>query len=179
MTSHRHFETLIFSGKSLTPAEQNYLVEHLKAYPECETIFNSWQDIHKQIQLVQVVHPSSNFVEKWNLELDNRKMLARDMQAKKMLLFTVAGAFLALLIAFGLTMVLASPADLIVGLVKSLNNLVLFFNLLRMFTTTVFKIFPPIIPFYYTLVITSTFCLLTILWIFSIWRLSTQGVNTK
>ena len=82
-----------------------------------------------QIQSVQVIDPSSNFIEKWNMQLYNRKLHASTIQARKMLLFSFAGTALALLIAIGLTMVLTSPADLIISLVKSLNNLILFINL--------------------------------------------------
>ena len=179
MTIHRHFEDLIFSGTSISSAEKKYLIEHLKACPECETLFNSWQAVSKQIQSVQMVKPSPNFVEKWYMELDNRKLLARTMQARKMLLISSTGTVLALLIAFGLTMVLASPAGLIIGVINSINNFVMVINLLHMFSTTVFNVIPPIIPFYYTLVFSSTFCLLTVLWIYSIWRISLQGVRTK
>jgi hypothetical protein len=179
MNIHQHFEDLIFSGKSLTSDEQNFLTEHLKTCPVCETLYHSWQGIHTQIQSIPVIFPSANFIERWNLQLENRKIHARTMQARKMLLFSFAGTILALLMASGLTMVLISPTDLIISLVKSFNNLVLFINLLRTFSTMVFKVIPPIIPFYYTFVITSTFCLLTVLWIFSIWRFSKQGVSTK
>jgi hypothetical protein len=176
MNIHQQIEDLIFSGKPLTSAEQNYLVEHIKTCTECETLNGSWQQVLDQIHSVQMIDPSANFIEKWNMQLHNRKLHSSAIQARKMLLFSFAGTALALVIAIGLTMVLTSPVDLIIRIVNSMNNLILFINLLRSFSTMVFEIIPPIIPLYYTLVITSTFCLLTLLWIFSIWRLSKQGV---
>jgi hypothetical protein len=179
MNIHQQIEDLIFSGKSLTSAEQTILGEHLNSCPGCNTLYHSWKEIHAQIQYEQVIYPSANFIENWNLLLDNRKIHASTMQARRMLLFSLIGTVLALLVAIALTIVLTSPADLIIGLVKSLNSFILFINLINTFSTMVFEVIPLIIPFYYTLVITSTFCLLTLLWVFSIWRLSKQGVMTE
>jgi len=179
MTLHSHFEDLIFSGKSLSSKEQSSLIEHLDGCLECTALYRSWQSIHRQIDAAQMKYPSPNFREKWGFDLENRKMLARTMQARKMLLFSFTGTALSLLIAFVFTLVLTTPADLIIGLVKSLNNLVLLINLLRTFSLTIFQIIPPIIPLYYMLVFTSTFCMLTVLWIYSLWQISAQGVYSK
>lgn len=179
MIEHGQFEEWIWSEEELDPEQSAGLQEHLSACEECRELKASWENFHDRLMAAQVVPAPPNFSGRWNFDLAERKVLARNIQVRRMALYSSVSVVLSFLAAIGLTFYISSPVDLIIGIVESASGLITLTNQLRSIFTSLIQVIPPIIPAVYWLVITSIFCLLASLWIISIWRISKQGVYLK
>lgn len=179
MIDHQQFEEWVWSESRLDPEQAAALQEHLSSCIKCRELYASWEKIHGEMVRAPVINAPAGFAARWNQDLAERKMFAKEIQTRRMVLFSFSGALITFLAVIGLTFLMSSPVELVTGIVKSISGLITIINRFGSVFSSLIRIIPPIIPAFYWVAITTIFSFLALLWIVSIWRIAKQGVTIK
>lgn len=175
---HQPFETWILDDEIELSEEQSLeLKNHLDGCQECRQIYENWQKVKLVLSKQPSTAPAPGFTLRWQEQLSEKRIRKQKKQVNKLLFFLIIGmAISGILLAFSI-LTIVNPANLLVSLIKEITYLFLLVNQASQVLTSLINILPPIIPAGVWIAITTTFAMLTLLWVTMIWRLSYQGVH--
>ena len=168
---HQPFENWLFSEGDLEPQEKKALNEHLKDCSTCDSLTQAWNAIESEIHASPVLAPPAGFSSRWRERLYEKRI----QQQRKIVWWSILGCFLAgaaiwiqlngeflssitldrviswVLYQVSLTVVSMTRAP---EILRALNQLV-----------------PAAIPITLWILAATSFCILTLIWVFSLWRI--------
>ncbi len=170
---HQPFETWLMEEHDLSSAEKQELSAHLGSCPACTTLKDNLETTGLLMKTAAVVSPRPGFSERWKVTQAERRAIQHRRQNRIFLLSSFAGAAVCL---GGLYAVLRITnftfADLLVFLARVAAGLIGFFDQARVFLGV--NVSGPLSLIFWILV-SSGFCILVLIWIYTLWRISFQG----
>jgi hypothetical protein len=176
---HQPFETWIVDQIEMSAEQQKELKAHLLVCQQCTRLQTGWQSVNQQLNTRQMVAPAPGFTQRFKINLEQRRIEEQRKQARKFLLFLLLGIIgLSAVLAGGLILT-SSPADWLAALLGSFTQTVVSLSRVERWAITLVQIFPPAVIIGFWILMTSTLSLVVLVWMTSLWRLSTQGALTK
>ena len=175
---HQPFEKWIFEKDELSLKDQKELRLHLEECPECKDLYLSLHSAEGVIKKAPMISPSASFSARWQKLAEERKY-RQVLQLRRFFLFLGAANFITLAAFFLIAILTDSSVKWIMNTFMRFGELMIWWENLRQFALSIFQLFPPYIPLAVWITITSGFFTLTLIWLTSLWRISTQGVKVK
>jgi anti-sigma factor RsiW len=177
--NHQPFETWIVDQIVMSADQRSELEAHLLVCQQCIRLQHGWQSVNRQFGARQMVAPTPGFTQRFMVNLEQRRVEEQRTQARKFLFFLLLGIIgLSVLLAGGLVLT-SSPADWLAALLGSFTQAVVSLARVERWLNLVVQILPPAVSIGFWILFTSTLSLMGLVWMTSLWRLSTQGAQTK
>ena len=175
---HQPFEKWIFEKDDLSLKDQKELRLHLEECPECKEKVLALHSAEGVIKKTPLASPAAGFSSRWQKLAEERKF-RQVMQVRRFFLFLGLANFLTLVTFFLIALFTDSSIKWIMNTFLRFGEIMIWWENLRQFALSMFQMVPPYIPLAVWITITSVFCTLTLIWLTSLWRISTQGVKVK
>jgi preprotein translocase subunit SecG len=104
---------------------------------------------------------------------------AQRKQAWQVFMALLSAALFVLLVLVGYVMMSSSPGDWLAAFIHSASTSVSFFNLVTYLARTWFSNTPLVVNLALWIYVSVTLCLLSLAWIFALWRTSKVGVSNQ
>ena len=177
--SHLPFETWILDLETLSGEDRRVLQEHLESCAQCRNLRDRWQMVHHELRTRAMAAPAPGFAQRWQSGLAERRARSMRRQAWKAFLTFLGGAMVFLLAAAAYVLSYSSPADWLAALIRycsfSLNLFDALVSLIYLWLNTT----PLALNIALWMYVTITLCLLSLGWVFALWRTSIQGALNK
>jgi hypothetical protein len=180
--SHQPFETWIFEPEELSQEQREQLQTHLDTCHECCQLKLAWQDANVRLQVKPMVLPAPGFSQRWEAGLERRQVELQTNQSQQvqrfllylglsnalaiitfLVLFIMKGAFLGWII--DASQKLLEIPNMLIGLVNA--------------GTSLLEAMPDYLSFAAWIAVTCGFCILTVIWVYSLWRTTLRGVTIR
>lgn len=174
--NHQPFEEWLLNDKNLTSAEKRELDLHLRMCTHCTALSATGLALRS----ANAAMPAAGFVIRFQQRLAMQKIAERRRKLWGMLALILGGVgLLSWFAAPYLYAVITSPVEWLSAAIGYFLFVVSSMQALTEALTVLARILPEFIPPYIWMVIVSTLASLCLLWIISIWRLSSapQGVS--
>lgn len=176
---HQPFETLITTDEALSAAQERDLQAHLASCAQCRTLQTNWQALRSQLQAAPAAQPAPGFTRRWQASLAERRALQAQMQVRRWLLGFGTATGLGLIGGLVWLVATTSIADWLVnGMRLALIAVTDLYNL-RVFVSSWLNVIPLSIPLTIWALLSTGFAIIVVGWLFTLWRVSTQGVENK
>jgi len=175
--SHQPYETWLFDETELSREQAQALQAHLHECQQCRGLEKSWKTLDGKSQATLMVSPQPGFSQRWRASLAERRARQQMLQVRRLFIgFLVASLFtlLLLVVVFFLT---ASPVNLLVAVFEGVTNLIIRGSQIQRVIVPWLETVPLIIPIAGWVIISSVLSLLSLFWIYSLWRFQSQGVH--
>lgn len=175
--SHQPYETWLFDEAGLSSEQSVALRAHLQECEQCRGLQKAWKTLDGKIQATPMVSPQPGFSQRWRASLAERRARQQVLQVRRLFIsFLVAGliTLLLMVVVFFLT---ASPVNLWVVVFEGVTKLIIQGNHLQRVIVPWLKTVPPIIPIAGWVIFSSSLSLLSLFWIYSLWRIHSKGVH--
>ncbi|MEJ5201185.1 MAG: zf-HC2 domain-containing protein [Anaerolineales bacterium] len=173
--NHQPFETWIFDDSEPSYEEQQSLQNHLASCPDCCQLFENWQHIHVALKQTTLAAPRQGFTKRWKENLAARRAF-QQQQTRRLLLFLITGSLLVLLAFIIYLATNISFVNMIGSLLEGLAYLIVIVNRIQRISV-ILPTLPRVIPLGLWILISTSASMLSLLWVFSIWKISTKGVT--
>jgi predicted anti-sigma-YlaC factor YlaD len=177
--SHQPFETWILDVETLPSEDRRVLQEHLESCTQCRSLRDKWHSVQHELRARVVAVPAPGFTQRWQAGLAERRAQAVRRQAWKVFLIFLGGAMVFLLALVAYVLSYSSPADWLAAVIRygsySLNLFDTLVSLLRLWLNAT----PLALNIALWIYTTITLCLLSLGWVFALWRTSIQGALSK
>lgn len=176
--NHQPFNTWLYEDKPLDSSQRVELLQHLKECPECKQQHEAWMNVKHMLQTAEPVQPRPQFSARWLAGLEARRLRQQRRQVRITIL-CLSGA--ALLILSGLIVHFFSTssfADLFASVIGTSTQVAVGLLNIGEFFETLLHFLPPALSTAIWFILASWICLLCLVWVFSIWRISHKGVVT-
>jgi hypothetical protein len=174
--NHRPFEDWLLDDLPLTPEQSRELQAHLRGCDSCSAIAES----NLALRSARLTSPAPGFTARWQERLVMERQTQRRRARIGSMVFSMGGLILlALLTGPTLLSLIASPAEWIAMLVRTLLFAYTLLAALLEVGSILFRVLPGFVPPFAWLVLLSAFSGLGLLGSVSIWRLTRlpQGVQ--
>jgi len=175
--NHQPFENWILDDNEPSYEEQRNLQDHLAICPECNQLHQNWQHIRFAFKQTTPAAPRQGFTKRWKENLAARRAL-QQQQTRRLLLFLVSGSLLVLLAFIIYLAINISLVNLIGSLLEGLAYFIVVMNRIQ-HISAILPTLPRVIPPGLWILISTSASTLSLLWVFSIWKISTKGVTPK
>ncbi len=165
---HQPFEEWIFSEDPLTLDEERALQNHIQSCEHCRLLSKAWGAIEFQMKHAPIAAPEPGFTQRWEEKLIQER-IRKQKRLTYFLLVVIAGSALALFLALGLQSLL-SPGHLLVTSLDILMKLVSSINSVLRVAQALAHFLPPAVPIFLWISLTTTFSLLSLAWLVSLWK---------
>lgn len=180
--SHQPYDEWVIAGEQLPPDEQNRLNEHLAACPQCRQLKSNLQAVQTRLSTARQVSPAEGFSQRWQaakqahlFEQQSRQVL----QVRRFFLYIGTATAISLMLLIGMFF---TGGEWLTKLVVAANRLHVFNQWtvkIQDFLFAVLQITPPVLPVALWVMLSTVFCILALVWIVSIWRITAQGVKSR
>jgi hypothetical protein len=177
--SHQPFETWILDMKSLPSEDRHALQSHLESCQQCSTLKRKWQVTRQELRATAMVSPAPGFAQRWQAGLSERRTREMRRQAWKAFLGFMGGAVVLLLGLVVFILSYSSPADWLAALIRFSSFSLDLADTLFSFMVVWLRSTPLALNIALWIYATITLGLLSLSWVFAIWRTSTIGVFSK
>ncbi|NMB56153.1 MAG: hypothetical protein GYA15_15790 [Leptolinea sp.] len=176
---HQPYENWILSGDPLSPSQKSDLMDHISTCSHCASIYEGIAGVEDLLKCATFESPSPGFTQRFQMMAARRKEEARRLQSY---LFLGWMMLVTVVISMGyLTtlLLIQSPAEVVSNIMASTINMAFQLDSLLQLVKTWMQIIP--LPITLAIIAGSAglVVLLTSGWIFSIWKISAQGVKTN
>lgn len=175
--NHQPFETWILDDAELSREDQQRLQDHLKSCPDCLQLCENWRLVSFTLKQASPTAPRQGFTLRWKENLAVRREL-QQKQIRKLLLLLTSGSLFILLVFIVYLAVNVSPINIVGSILEGLAYLIVMVNRIQRISILL-PALPRLIPVGLWISISTTASLLSLLWVFSIWKISTKGVTQK
>lgn len=175
--NHQPFETWILDNAELSCEDQQRLQDHLKSCPDCLQLCENWSLVSFTLTRAAPAAPRQGFTLRWKENLVAKREL-QQKQIQKLLLFLTSGSLFTLLMFIIYLAVTISPINLVGSMLEGLAYLIVMVNRIQRISILL-PALPRLIPVGLWLSVSTTASLLSLLWVFSIWKISTKEVTQK
>lgn len=174
--SHQPFETWLLDENPLSPEQENALEHHLEGCAQCRRIQTGWQAAQVSLNKPPLATPAPGFSQRFYASLAERRAhKAHQLQIRWLVMTLTLGlVFTALLLGI-LVFSLASPADLLVRITQILTGLIGWWNQAQLVIIAALHQ-PAFLAIW--ILLSSGICLVVFGWLFTLWRISSQGVSS-
>jgi anti-sigma factor RsiW len=177
--SHQPFENWILDVDTLPKDERHTLEEHLASCSQCQQLQRNWQSVNHELRAKSMVAPAQGFTQRWQAGLAERRAREMQRQAWKIFLSFSGGSFFVLLGMVTFLLTFSSPAELMAVLIRNAAEMANFFSNLVAAVRFWFSATPPALNVALWIYLTITLCLMSLGWVFAIWRTAIIGVQNK
>lgn len=177
--SHQPYEDWILDINAMPESERRTFQAHLEGCPQCQTLQRKWQATHRELRARAMVSPAAGFTQRWQSGLAKRQAREARRQAIKTFFGFLGGAVLILLGLAIYVVSTSSPADWLAALIRygfySLNLADTLVTLASIWLRST----PLALNIALWIYLAITLCLLSLAWVFALWRTSILGVFNK
>ena len=174
--SHQPYETWLFDEAELSSEQAQALGAHLLECQPCRELQTAWKSLEMNIQIPPLVSPQPGFSQRWRASLAERLARQQVLQVKRLFIGLLVATLITLLLMVVVIFLSASPVNLMVAVFESITNLIIRGNQIQRIIVPWLDTVPPIIPIAGWIIFSSLLSLLTLSWIYSLWRIFTKGV---
>jgi hypothetical protein len=177
--SHQPFENWILDFENLPMPDRRSLQSHLDTCPQCQRTHRKWQAAQRELRARKLIAPAPGFITRWQSGLAERRAREQRKQAWRVFVGFVAAAMFILLVLVGYVMMTSTPGDWLAAFIRSASTSLGFFNLITYLARTWFSNTPLAINIALWIFVSVTLCLISLVWIFALWRTSKVGVSNQ
>ena len=177
--SHQPFETWIFDLDKLPMEDRRALQTHLEGCQQCQRMQRKWQSAQRELRARRLIAPAPGFIQRWQFGLVERKAREQRRQAWRVFLALMGSALLILLLLAGYVMATSTPSDWLASVIRYTSTSLDLYNLVSYLIQTWLTRTPLALNIALWIYVAVTICLLSLAWVFALWRTSTIGARTK
>jgi hypothetical protein len=177
--SHLPFESWILEYDTLEPEERRSLQGHLESCKQCKRMQNKWLAAQQELRARRMATPAPGFSQRWLSSLVLRRAQEARKQAWRIFGALLAAALLVLLILAGYVMTTTTVTDWFAALIRIFTSSLNTYSLVEFGVTSWFESTPLALNIALWIYLTVTLCLLSLGWVFVLWRTSLVGVFKK
>jgi len=172
--SHQPFETWLIDEAELSGEQSAALRAHLQECEQCRGLQKAWQTLDGKFQAAPSLSPQAGFSQRWRASLPERRARQQKLQVRRVFIGFVVAAVITLLLLVGLFFLTASPVNLLVFIFEGVTKLVIRGSQLQDVILPWLRTVPLIIPLAGWVILSSSLSLLSLLWIYSLWRIHSK-----
>ena len=173
--NHQPYENWIFAESDLSGEQLKELEAHLNVCTDCQELRQGLRSATEFFRAAPSVAPVPGFSQRWQASLAERRVKQQRHQAR-LLFLALAGAAVLLLLLLALHILATStPVQWFIAGFQSTFSLFSTWNNIQVFILELFDFIPPVVPIALWVLLTSVISVLTLVWIFSLWRIYAQG----
>jgi predicted anti-sigma-YlaC factor YlaD len=176
---HQPFETWIIDEIPLSSEQAQLLQSHLQECENCRKLSTGWDAARTYLLQTTVVSPAPGFTRRFGASIAERRYRQQQMQVRRTLLYLVSGSFVSLLALMAYLLFIVTPGGLLITVFGSLTHTLVWWNNLQEMYLPLVQSLPIFVPVALWILFTTSLSIFSILWVISIWRISTQGVPNK
>jgi predicted anti-sigma-YlaC factor YlaD len=176
---HQPFQTWITTELPLQPEQKEELNAHLTICEDCRRLQQNWNALATQLSTPVFAEPAPGFTTRWRSNLAERRERQRQIQVHRTLTILIVGAAVSLTALLAYVFSIYSPSDILIGLLKSGTEALIGASDIRQTATFILNSVNPVLPLTIWIIFSSILSLLSIAWVTTLWRISTQGVKSK
>lgn len=177
--NHQPYETWILDQPPLTDEDRLALNQHLETCQACRKLNLGFKTFNEEIAAPVMLVPRPGFSRRWKASLAERRAREQRRQAWRFFLIISAAALAILLGMVIYTLATSTPAEVVQIAVRGLTGTVGFYTTVRSLATTWLDITPIGLNIVVWIAFGITFCLLSLIWVFAVWRTALTGVMNK
>jgi hypothetical protein len=174
--SHEPYEHWILQDEDLTQEQEQAMKAHLNDCPNCQRIDQTWKDVRQQMRSLPMATPPLGFSQRWRSSLAERRILEEKLQIRRFLVLLCSVIGIVLLILLGLVLATSSPIGWFISGIQSMFSLAFQITNTTKNILSWLYILPASIPIVVWVVLTSSLSILSLVWIYFMWRISKKGV---
>jgi anti-sigma factor RsiW len=175
--SHQPFETWLFDEASLSGDQVQALQAHLQECQQCRQLQKASKDLDTTLQAAPMASPQPGFSQRWRASLTERRAKQQVLQIKRLFIGFLVAALITLLMLVAAFFLTDSPVNLMVSIFEGATNLIIRGNQIQHVIVPWLETVPLIIPLAAWVTLSSGLSLLSLLWIYSLWRIHSRGVQ--
>lgn len=177
--NHQPYENWIFEPLQMNAAEHQELETHLQGCEACRKLQAGWTAAHAELRAPEMAAPRAGFAGRWKAGVAERRLREQRRQAWR--LFLVCGGAAAVLFIFcaGYLLTATTPVEWIQAAVRVVSSSVGMMGALRNLAGAWLQYTPPALNVALWISLAVTFCAITFVWVFALWRTSLGGAIHK
>jgi hypothetical protein len=175
--SHQPYDTWLYDQAELSHEQALSLQNHLLECPECRELQRSWNELNTLIQNSIMISPQPGFSLRWSASLAERKMQQQLRNAKQLFFGLLAASFLSLLMLAITMIATTSPINLVLSVFHVITRILIEGSQIQRVLIPILRSLPPVVPIGLWVILSSTFSILSLVWVFSMWQITTHGVK--
>ncbi len=175
--SHQPYEQWLFDEANLSSEQAQALQAHLQECQHCRERQEAWKNLAVKIQAAPMLSPQPGFSQRWRASLAERRVRQQMLQVKRLFISFVVAAVITLLLLAAVLFLTTSPVNLLVAVFEGVTHLIIRGSQIQHVILPWLKTVPLIIPLAGWAIFSSLFGLLSLFWIYSIWRIHSQGAH--
>ena len=175
--SHQPYDTWLFDQADLSSEQAQDLQAHLLECEQCRELQKAWKAVEVKIQAAPMVSPQPGFSQRWRAGLAERRARQQVLQVRRLFIGFIVAALITLLLLVVVFFLTASPVNLLVAVFEGAANLVIRGSEIHRVVVSWFDTVPLIIPIAGWVILSSGLSLLSLIWIYTIWRIHSQGAH--
>jgi hypothetical protein len=177
--NHQPYKNWIFAESDLSGEQLQELETHLDACNDCQQLHQQLKLASAMLEAAPMAVPAPGFAQRWQASLVERRIAAQRQQARRLFL-ALAGAALLLLLLLALHILATStPVQWMVAAFQSTFSLFSTWNNIQDFILELIDFIPPVVPIALWILFTGILSALTLIWIISLWRISSKGASQQ
>ena len=174
--SHQPYETWLFDEAELSSEQAQALQVHLQECQQCRGLQKAWKNLGAKIQATPMVSPQPGFSQRWRASLAERRSRQQVLQVRRLFIGLLVAALITLLLLVVVFYLTASPVNLLVAVLEGITSLIIRGSQIQRVIVPWLETVPLIIPIAGWVIFSSGLTLLSLFWIYSLWRIHSQGV---
>ncbi len=174
--NHQPFNSWLYEDADLSPAQRIELQEHLHTCPECLKQREAWLNVRHMMRTAEPVQPRPHFARRWQDSLEARRARQQRRQVQITILSLSGAALLVLLGLIAYFFSTSSLADLFASVIGTSTQVAVGLLDIGEFIQSLLRFLPPALSTAIWFILASWICLLSLVWVFSVWRISHKGV---
>jgi hypothetical protein len=176
---HQPFETWIIAEQPLDPDQARALQSHLLECEDCRQLSTGWAGARASLSAAAQAAPAPGFTRRFQSHLAERRYHQQQLQIRRTFLFLLSGSVASLMALVAFLLFVITPSGLFVSAFRSLTQVLVWWNNLQSMYLPLVQSLPIYVPIALWIIFTTSLSVFSVIWIASIWRISTQGVPTK
>jgi hypothetical protein len=177
--SHQPFETWLYQQTDLTLEQETMLQNHLVDCQACRELQKTYKNMEEKIMASPMVAPQPGFTQRWRAGLAERHARQEAAQVKKVLIAILSATGVTLLLLGIVLFQTATPVNLLVTVFEGATRFIIRANQFQRIIIPWLETVPLILPVVAWIAFSSIFSLLTLFWVYSLWKIFTKGVITN
>ena len=173
--SHQPYETWLLDEAELSSEQAQALQAHLQDCQECRELQNSWKNLDGLIRAAHMVSPQPGFSQRWRASLAGRRSRQQVLQIRRLFIGLLIAALITLLMLAAVFVLSASPVNLWVTVFESLTRFIIRENQVQRTLAAWVASVPIYIPIAGWVIFSTSLSLLSLFWIYSLWRIHSKG----
>lgn len=176
---HQPFETWIVDEMPLNAEQALALQSHLTECEDCRLLSNGWSAARTALMTAPVASPAPGFSSRFRASIAERRYHQQQLQIRRTFLFLLSGSVAALLALLAYLLFIVTPGGVAMNAFRSLTQILVWWNNLQDTYLPLVQSLPVFVPVALWIIFTTSLSVFSVVWVVSIWRISTQGVPNK